>query len=202
MKLASILSLVALVASPFSASSAVSCTVTGSYSIDDEETDPTNAEIDYAAYTIISSYNACHNTASTPGEAETCSWSTFTMTGESVLKQVQAHHPGEEKQVAENLRGKVGRYVYSAFLGALLTISCHLCGDDDDSVTSSAVTNAALSVVLEEKKLAVQKHNGLSMTDLEYWELAWCDELVGYGYPFDYAYGCVITIDCPTEDLK
>ncbi len=41
------------------------------------------------------------------------------------------------------------------------------------------------------------------MTDLERWELAsWCwDELVGYGCPFDYAYGCTITLSsCPTAE--
>ena len=201
MKLASIFSLVALVASPFSASAVSQCTVSGEYNIDDVNTNPTNDEIDYAADTILSSYNACHNIASSPGEAETYTVSSFTITGESTLKQVQARHPadGEEKhQVAENnLRGKVevGRYVYSAFLWALLTISCHLCVTDDDDI----VTDAAVSVVLEERKLAVQnkKHHGLSTTDLEDWELTWCDELVGYGPPFKYAYGCTITITCP-----
>ena len=206
MKLASIFSLVALVASPFSASAVSQCTVSGEYSIDDVNTNPTNDEIDYAADTILSSYNACHNIASPPGEAETYTVSSFTMTGRaSTLRQVQDRHPadGEEKQeVAENnLRAKVevGRYVYSAFLEAIFSISCYLCvGDDDDYVPTSTLTDAAVSVVLEEKKLAVQKkHHGLSTTDLEDWELTWCDELVGYGPPFKYAYGCTITITCP-----
>jgi hypothetical protein len=40
------------------------------------------------------------------------------------------------------------------------------------------------------------------MTDLERWELAsWCwDELVGYGCPFDYAYGCTIPLNFPTAE--
>jgi hypothetical protein len=58
MKLASILSLVALVASPFSASAVNCCTVSGEYFIDDDETDPSSEDIDYAADSLLCSYNA------------------------------------------------------------------------------------------------------------------------------------------------
>ena len=201
MKLASIFSLVALVASPFSAVAAdIECTATAEFSI--EQTlvnDPTSTEMNWAAGRLISSYNAINNVATPPGQAMSITGTTYTINGASTLKQIQARNPadGEEKQqVAENnLRGKVGRYVYSAFLSALLSISCHLCADDDDSFSSSTITDAAVSVVLEEKKLTVQKkRNWLSTSDLEDWQEALCDELVGYGNPFTYAHDCTITL--------
>jgi hypothetical protein len=84
-------------------------------------------------------------------------------------------------------------------------ITCDLCASYDDydaSVTSSGVPNhAAVSVVLEEKKRAMQKkHDGLSTSvtcSVAEWEEAWCDELVGYAeIPFTGAINCTIVETC------
>jgi hypothetical protein len=201
MKLASILSLVGLVASPFSAS-AVNCTISGEYFIDDDWTDPSSEDIDYAAYSLTSSYNASPARRSRK-------LLLVHLHHAAALKQVQARQPGEEKQVAENLRGKVGRYVYSAYLGALLSINCFLCGDDDDSVASSAVINPAVSASSWGRRnllrrRSTRRRNGSALLTWKGGSLfgATIEELVGYGYPFNYAYACVITYNCPTEDLK
>jgi hypothetical protein len=199
MKLASILSLVAFVASPLSAYATVDqwCAVTGTFKTDYDDPDPSAADKAFASSRIKTSYNACHNISSTPGEMVDDTLISLTITSEEVPD--------------DNLRGsnKVGRYVYSAWLSASLGASCHLCSNDDDSFfySPAVVPNpAAVSVVLEEKKLAVQnkkKHQHakwLGQTDLERWQDAWCDEL-NFEAPWEYAYDCVITpIVCPAEE--
>jgi hypothetical protein len=192
MKLASILFLVALVASPFSAS-AEDCTVSGEYFLLDETTPvPTSEDSDFAGDSLLTSYDAVHNVSS--GEVQNYWSSPLTITG----------GPGEseEKQVAGNLRGKVGASVYSAYLSAGFSVSCHLCGnDDDDSVASSAVINPAVSVIAGEKRFVAQKKHQeekwLGLEDVvNRWEETWCDELVGWDYPFDTAFNCTIDITC------
>jgi hypothetical protein len=202
MKLASILSLIALLdVLPFSASVEYddNCTITAVYYLD-HTTSPTNAEEEFAAGALLSSYNGYHNIVNTPGVAEHSGSYNLTETGSR-----RSASAGEEKQhFAENLRGKVSEYSeFANEMMAWLSLRCSLCVEYDTSATSSSVTNhAAVSVVLEEKKRAVQKKHdhGLSISNSSdtIWAGAWCDELTGYDEPpFEYAYGCTIEYTCP-----
>jgi hypothetical protein len=198
MKLASILSLVALAASPLAAS-AENCTVSGEYFLNstDYDDDPSDEDIDSAAYFLMTSYNAVYNISSSENEAHDYWVSSFNIDTTEQLGE------SEEKQVAENLRGKVGSSWYSAYLGAGFSVNCHLCNDDDDSVASSAVINPAVSVVAGEKRLVAQKKHQeekwLGVEDvLERWKEDWCNQLVDYDYVFRGAVNCNITITCPT----
>jgi hypothetical protein len=200
MKITILATVLALVASPLSASAGTtySCKIDAGYEVEDDDTNPTyptTAEKDWSASKLMTSYRAIHSSTS-GGDFDMVSSSNYDFTlDEQTREKGQVHLPG--KLDGNSLRGgtKVrGWSIYDALLRFTGSVQCNLCGswDDDDAAEGAKIT--------KKEKDWLAEYVGASETHNR-WVLAYCDELQQGGqYVFEYASDCYINLyDCTSS---